>query len=43
MPDGTKVYLRPFSFQSENGGVEFYNIVKREGDPNSEAYPVENI
>ena len=43
LPDGTKVYMRPFSFQTENGGADFYNIVKREGDPNSEAYPIENM
>ena len=40
--DGTRIYMKPFSFQTENG-QDFYNIVKREGDPNSEAYPIENM
>ena len=46
LEDGiTKCYLRPFSFQTENagGGADYYNIVKREGDQNSEAYPIENM
>jgi hypothetical protein len=32
LENGTKVYMKPFSFQTENGGSDFYNILKREGD-----------
>ena len=34
--------MRPFSFQTD-GGTDFYNIVKREGDQHTETYPIENM
>ena len=40
--DGSKLYLQPFTFQAELG-QDYYNIVKREGDPNLEAFPIENL
>ena len=41
LADGSKVYLSPYTLTAETGS-EFYDIAKREGDPNSEAYPIEN-
>jgi hypothetical protein len=43
LSDGTKVYLKPFSFNTDNHGPDYFNLVKKEGDANSEAYPIENI
>lgn len=49
LADGTKVYLKPFTFSPETVGPEYHNKIKKEAEaagtnpPADSSYQVENI